>query len=139
MNVDIEFEKLKQTILSAAKFQGLSSEYLDKNWSIDYSIDQNKEFNRIVSDLNENIKLMNQAIQHTDMLSATVAIVRSKVYAHMLMNFFENINDDLMQLGWGEELKDKWSPHIPEDYKIPEEYDCIDTNKPYSQQILDKN
>ena len=138
MNVDINFEKLKHTILLAAKNQGLSEDYISKNWHIDYKINQNEEFKEIVSSLYENIKLINQAIEHKDMLTAIVAIVRSKVYSHTLMNFFENINDDIVQLGWGEELKDKW-PAIPEDYKVPEHYDYEDTNKPYSQQISDES
>lgn len=135
MNVEIEFEKLKQTILSAAKFHGLSSEYLDKNWSINYRRNLDEKFNRIVSDFNGNIKLMNRAIEHSDILSATAALVRAKISTHMLMIFFENINDDFMQLGWGDELKDKWSKNIPDDYQIPKKYSCIDTNRPYHQQV----
>lgn len=135
MNVEIEFEKLKQTILSAAKFHGLSSEYLDKNWSINYRRNLDEKFNRIVSDLNENIKLMNQAIKHNDTLSATVALLRSEINSQILMNFFDSINDDFMQLGWGNELKDKWSKNIPDNYQIPKKYSCIDTNRPYHQQI----
>lgn len=138
MNVDINFEKLKHTILLAAKNQGLSEDYISKNWHIDYKINQNEEFIDILSDLNEEIKLLNQAIDENDLLTARSAIVMAKAYSHNLMNFFENINDDIVQLGWGKELKDKW-PAIPEDYKVPEHYDYEDTNKPYSQQISDES
>lgn len=138
MNVDIEFEKLKHTILLVAKKQGLSESYISQNWHIDYKINQNEEFADILGNLNEEIKLLNQAIGENDLLAAKSAIIMAKVYSHNLMNFFENINDDIVQLGWGDELKDKW-PAIPEDYKVPAHYDYEDTNKPYSQQILDKN
>ncbi len=137
MKIDIEFEKLKNTFLLTAEKCGLSVDSLQENWSINYKIDLDNKFNLNLQKLNEEIKLLNQAIIKGDKLTAINAIVMAKVYSHNLMNFFENINDDIVQVGWGDELKDKW-PAIPEDYKVPDCYDYEDTNRPYSQQISDK-
>ena len=138
MNVEIDFEKLKQTILLAAKKQGLSEEYVIKNWHVNYKVDQNEDFIDTLSKLQEEIKLLNQAIVANDLLTSIRTIVRAKIYSHILMNFFENINDDIVQLGWGDELKDKW-PDIPEGYQVPAHYDYEETYKPYSQQIAERS
>lgn len=138
MNVNIEFDKMKRVILLAAEKQGLSSNFLQENWSINYNSELDNKFIKNLYNLNEEMKLLNQAIDENDLLTAISAIVMAKAYSHNLMNFFENINDDIVQLGWGKELKDKW-PAIPEDYKVPEHYDYEDTNKPYSQQISDES
>jgi hypothetical protein len=136
MNVEIDFEKLKQTILLAAQKQGLSEEYVIKNWHINYKINQNEEFIGILSNFQKEIKLLNQAITNNDLLTSIRAIVRAKVYSQLLADFFEKINDDIFQLGWGDELKDKW-PDIPEGYKVPAHYDYEETNKTHSQQIAE--
>ncbi|WP_392551399.1 hypothetical protein RHO14_07855 [Orbus wheelerorum] len=130
MKIDIEFDKLKETILLAAQVQGLSKDELLNNWCINYKRNQDEKFKSTLEKLDENIKLLHQSLEQKDMLVAKVAIVRAKVYSHDLMNFFENINDDIDQLGWGDELKDKW-PTIPEDYRVPDHYDYADANKPY--------
>jgi hypothetical protein len=136
MNVEIDFEKLKQTILLAAQKQGLSEEYVIKNWHINYKINQNEEFIGILSNFQKEIKLLNQAITNNDLLTSIRAIVRAKVYSQLMLDFFDKIDDDIFQLGWRDELKGKW-PKIPEDYQVPAHYDYEETYKPHSQQIAE--
>lgn len=130
INIDIDFEKIKQTILSVAMMHGLSEDYVTKNWHIDYELDLNKEFARLISGLNQNIQLIHQAIKNNDMLTAKAGIIRVKPFSHALVDFSTKIHNDIMQLMWGDELEDKW-PKIPEDYKVPAHYDYENTNKPY--------
>lgn len=79
MNIDIEFEKIKNIILLTAKAKGLSKKHLDEYWSIDYKTDQNEEFGKIICNLNEEMKLLEQAINNDDMLTAVNAIVMIKL------------------------------------------------------------
>jgi hypothetical protein len=138
MNVEIDFEELKQTILLAAKKQGLSEEYVNENWMIAYDFNENKKYTVILSNLKEEIKLLNQAIVANDLLTSIRAIVRAGMYSQLLADFFDKINDDIFQLGWGDELKGKW-PDLPEGYKVPAHYDYEETYKPYSQQIAERS
>ncbi|MHC5226278.1 hypothetical protein [Ignatzschineria sp. LJL83] len=134
MNVDIEFEEIKKLIVLVAEWQGVLKEDLIQDWSIDYKIDLNEEFNSIVKDLFQEMKLLTQAREKEDDLTALIAIIGAKVKSQSLMNFFIDIHDDIERLMWGDEFVGKW-PSIPEEYKIPEDYDYKDTNKPYSEQI----
>lgn len=130
INIDVDFEKIKQTILSAAMMHGLSKDYITKHWHIDYELDLNKEFARLISGLNQNTQLIHQAIKNNDMLAAKAGIIRIKPFSHALVDFSTKIDDDMFELGWGDKLKDKW-PDIPENYKVPAHYDYENTNKPY--------
>lgn len=130
INIDVDFEKIKQTILSAAMMHGLSKDYITKHWHIDYELDLNKEFARLISGLNQNIQIIYQAIKNNDMLTAKAGIIRVKPFSHALVDFLTKIDDDMFELGWGDKLKDKW-PDIPENYKVPAHYDYENTNKPY--------
>jgi hypothetical protein len=132
MNVEIDFEELKQTILLVAKKQGLSEEYVIKNWHVNYKVDQNEDFIDTLNRLQEEIKLLSQSIAANDLLTSINAILMAKIYSQLLADFFDKINDDVFELGWGNELKDKW-PEIPEDYRVPEHYDYEDTNKSHNQ------
>ncbi|MWN32929.1 MULTISPECIES: hypothetical protein [unclassified Gilliamella] len=138
MNVEIDFEELKRTILLAAKKQELSENYVNENWMIAYDFDENKRYTIIFNNLKEEIKLLNQAIVANDLLTSMSAIIMATAFSQILADFFDKINDDIFQLGWGDELKDKW-PKIPEDYKVPAHYDYEERYKPYSQQIADKS
>jgi hypothetical protein len=138
MNVEIDFEELKQTILLAAKKQGLSEEYVIKNWHVNYKVDQNEDFIDTLSKLQEEIKLLSQTIAANDLLTSMNAILMAKIYSQLLADFFDKINDDIFQLGWGDELKGKW-PDIPEGYQVPAHHDYEETYKPYSQQIAERS
>ncbi|MDF7677078.1 hypothetical protein PT286_10090 [Neisseriaceae bacterium ESL0693] len=125
-----KFNELRDAIMLAAKQQGISEEELHGNldkWHMDYKDNLDRDFKYTINDLNENTKLFKQAIERKDMVTAIVALVYIEIQTHELRNFFENINDDLIQLGWGEKLKEKW-PDIPEDYQVPPDYDYENTN-----------
>ena len=105
---------------------------------MDYDFNQNERFIKVINNLKEEIKLLNQAIVANDLLTSMSAIIMATAFSQILADFFDKINDDIAQLLWGDELKDKWS-NLPEGYQVPAHYDYKETNKTHSQQIAERS
>ena len=130
-----KFNELRDAMLLAAKDVGVSEHELHhdlEKWHIDYKDNLDRGFKYMTNKLSEDTKLFKQAIQRKDMLAASSALVGIRMQSQAIATFFQDIDDDVMQLGWGENLRDKW-PNIPEDYQVPSDYDYENTNLSYEE------
>ncbi|MDF7677084.1 hypothetical protein PT286_10120 [Neisseriaceae bacterium ESL0693] len=130
-----KFNELRDAMMQAAKELGIPEQELHDDldkWHMSYKSNLDRQFKYYINKLNENTKLFKQAIMRKDRLTATLALVRISMQSQTLATFFQKIDDDVMRLGWGEGLKDKWSD-IPEGYQAPADYDYENTSLSYEE------
>lgn len=130
-----KLNELRDGIMQAAQNLGISEQELHNDlekWHMDYKDNLDRDFKYMINKLNENTKLFKQAIQRKDELTAAVALLGISMQSQALAGFFQDIDNDVVRLGWGEGLKEKW-PRIPEDYEVPADYDYKDTFLSYEE------
>ena len=92
--------------------------FQDNDWSVDFNIDLNQEFESEMKKLHAYFELSEAALRQQDYITAQVAFLYIKIHALNLFGFFQNIYDDLDSLPNSEGQLFS----IPENFIIPEHY-----------------
>ncbi len=116
-----KLERIKAVILKTSNKLSVPQKEVVESWDINYEVDLDKEFERLLLKLEQNISLLDQALDRDDLLTGSSALVMAVIASQDLMNLYIDIYDDLMRMKYSDELKGKW-PVIPEDFQIPNDY-----------------
>ncbi|MBV8622565.1 MAG: hypothetical protein JO174_03670 [Herbaspirillum sp.] len=131
MKDEKSLDVVQEVFLSLAQSIGLSKKEMmaeiDDNeqchWVLDYEISLDDQFNRHLERLIFLFGLSKKARMERDELAAFAALVGARVYAHRLMNLFENIEGELDKVLF-RDARFIW-PEIPENYEFPDHYGVI--------------
>lgn len=114
-----ELNKVKGAIQVLSALSDNESSFDEKEWSIDYQQDLDKELDNDLNNLKIELDLLMSAVQNKDFVTAKCALVMARLFSLNLSNFFLNIFEDIEKVGWSEQNN---LPGVPEDYQIPEHY-----------------
>ena len=117
MKNQINLDDIKNLIKNFALHQGLSEKFINLNWSLDYQINIEEDFQKTFSNLHQAMKLFKLATEKNDLITAQCGLVHAIVRTGQLRDFFAALDNDLKHI-----LIDFESPDIPDNYKIPAHY-----------------
>lgn len=112
--------KIKLILPKLHILSGVGGDFLDAEWSIDYSLNLDDELSEDVAALSLAINFLGAAVRKSDLPAIMCALVRVRVRSNIVEGFFMNIVEDLERAGWSEggRLRD-----VPKIYYVPENYD----------------
>jgi hypothetical protein len=115
-----DFNELKGILLDISSAEDITLEMLRNDWSVDYSIDLQKDFLIELQNFQYGMDLYRAALAQEDKLAARMGLMDTSIAAQRLSDFFECFNDDITRV-----LTDKAfeRPEFPGDYKIPAHYE----------------
>jgi hypothetical protein len=115
-----DFNELKNILLGITAAKNITFEMLKNDWSIDYSVDLQKDFLNELKNFQYGMDLYRTAISQGDELTARIGLVDTSIAAQRLSDFFECFNEDITRIHKNKEFE---RPAFPENYKIPDHYD----------------
>ncbi|WP_420993163.1 hypothetical protein ACKI2N_023550 [Cupriavidus sp. 30B13] len=121
------FEIFKSLLLDLAESKGITEDDLDGydeardefNWHINWKRNLDDWFEMKMQRICDAIELYEAATKQGDLLAARAGLQDVRLATHDLMNFFDDIREDLIKIS--SDSRFGW-PDFPDDYKIPEVY-----------------
>ncbi|TDY86722.1 UNVERIFIED_ORG: hypothetical protein DFO49_4640 [Herbaspirillum seropedicae] len=126
MKKEENLDVVQELFTSLAKDIGLSREEMmaesgkQSSWALDYGISLDQQFGKYLDRLIFLFSLSKRAKMEKDDLAAFAALLGARLYAHKLMNLFENIEDEIDKVLFMD-ARFIW-PEIPENYDFPDHY-----------------
>lgn len=116
----ININKIKLMLPKLHVMSGIGGDFVGADWSIDYSLNLDDEFNEDVAELGLAINFLSAAVRKSDLPAIMCALVRVRGRSNIAEGFFANIVEDLDRVGWSEggRLRD-----VPKTSAVPEIYE----------------
>lgn len=98
----ININKIKLMLPKLHVMFGIGGDFVGADWSIDYSLNLDDEFNEDVAELGLAINFLSAAVRKSDLPAIMCALVRVRGRSNIAEGFFANIVEDLDRVGWSE-------------------------------------